>query len=318
MQMPGRKYQASPTSKYRYSINGQEKSDELNENLTTAEYWEYDSRIGRRWNVDPVQKADESSYACFGNNPIWNIDPDGSDTAKYLSNGQLRDAMKIASNRVKDVLKNKAKFHSKQNDKALSNETDVYLDKNKLSFGASAEFNTAVQQYYEGLSHIAWWSGEKDFNRADRILNNPGVNDSWALRLIVANIKDVFGGAMSIITTTANVAVGEAAGAIGTPVGSPPKGVFKSTTQQRIVDAADPINGTYASRVRARGVQDPVSHNFPYSFDKSILSTKPIYKAGGYRIYQLEGTMNKTRGLFEIGVTRNGVIDHRFFRPFKK
>ena len=38
MMMPGRKYQASPASKYRYSINGQEKSDELDENLTTALY----------------------------------------------------------------------------------------------------------------------------------------------------------------------------------------------------------------------------------------------------------------------------------------
>ena len=68
--MPGRKYQASLTSKYRFSINGQEKSDELNENLTTALYWEYDSRIVRRWNVDPKTKPWESPYACFGNNPI--------------------------------------------------------------------------------------------------------------------------------------------------------------------------------------------------------------------------------------------------------
>ena len=34
----------------------------------------------------------------------------------------------------------------------------------------------------------------------------------------------------------------------------------------------------YADRVRMRGVQDPVSHNFPYSFDDAILATKPIPK----------------------------------------
>ena len=34
----------------------------------------------------------------------------------------------------------------------------------------------------------------------------------------------------------------------------------------------------YADRVRARGVQDPVSHNFPYSFDDEILGTLPIPK----------------------------------------
>ncbi len=79
MMMPGRTYQASPTSKYRYSINGQEKSDELNDNLTTALYWEYDARIVRRWNVDPVEKVWESPYLCFSGNPIFNSDPDGDD-----------------------------------------------------------------------------------------------------------------------------------------------------------------------------------------------------------------------------------------------
>jgi hypothetical protein len=77
MTMPGRKYQASPTSTYRYSINGQEKESELNENITSAEYWEYDSRIVRRWNIDPVMKEWESPYSCFSNNPILMVDPDG-------------------------------------------------------------------------------------------------------------------------------------------------------------------------------------------------------------------------------------------------
>ena len=79
MLMPGRKYQASATSKYRYSINGQEKSDELNENLTTALYWEYDSRIGRRWNVDPVTKVEESPYLTFSGNPILYSDKNGDE-----------------------------------------------------------------------------------------------------------------------------------------------------------------------------------------------------------------------------------------------
>ncbi|MBO9714818.1 LysM peptidoglycan-binding domain-containing protein, partial [Sphingomonas sp.] len=74
---------------------------------------------------------------------------------------------------------------------------------------------------------------------------------------------------------------------------------------------------TYADRVRVRGVQDPVSHNFPYSFDDAILKTNPIPKANGYNIYQMPGIMGKKSGVFEIGVTKNGVIDHRFFRPDK-
>ena len=69
--MPGRKYEQTSGKSYRYSINGQEKEKELNENITTAEFWEYDSRIGRRWNIDPKANLSISSYASFGNNRIF-------------------------------------------------------------------------------------------------------------------------------------------------------------------------------------------------------------------------------------------------------
>jgi RHS repeat-associated protein len=86
----------------------------------------------------------------------------------------------------------------------------------------------------------------------------------------------------------------------------------------------------YADRVRQRAVEDPVSHNFPYSMDDSILATNPIPKNNGYSIFQLEGSMTGRvvtdpatgirtqtykQGVYEIGLTKNGVIDHRFFRP---
>jgi hypothetical protein len=88
MQMPGRKY-TSGSSSYRYSINGQEKESELNENITTAQFWEYDSRIGRRWNIDPVTKDDESPYLTFGGNPIVMMDPDGDDWYKNKKSGSV-------------------------------------------------------------------------------------------------------------------------------------------------------------------------------------------------------------------------------------
>jgi len=75
MQMPGREFSSS---EYRYGFNGQEKSDEIDGNHNTALFWEYDSRIGRRWNVDPVMKYFESPYAVLGNNPIYRVDPLGN------------------------------------------------------------------------------------------------------------------------------------------------------------------------------------------------------------------------------------------------
>ncbi|MCR4858676.1 MAG: hypothetical protein K5890_10850 [Bacteroidales bacterium] len=74
--MPGRSFTMGG---YRYFFNGQEADNEvLGEGVSlTAEFWQYDSRLGRRWNVDPVFKEYESPYACFAGNPVWFADPRG-------------------------------------------------------------------------------------------------------------------------------------------------------------------------------------------------------------------------------------------------
>ena len=89
MPMPGRNYQSS--NSYRYGMNGQEKDLEIFEGAMTAEFWEYDSRIGRRWNVDPIVKDWESPYACFSNNPIYYADPAGSNTVTPIPEITLPD-----------------------------------------------------------------------------------------------------------------------------------------------------------------------------------------------------------------------------------
>jgi len=96
MEMKGRSYEAG---KYKYGFNTQEKDDEPERsgaredhlrtktteqiygegNSTSAEFWQYDGRLGRRWNVDPVIKTWESSYATFANNPLIYIDINGDD-----------------------------------------------------------------------------------------------------------------------------------------------------------------------------------------------------------------------------------------------
>lgn len=64
-----------------YGFGGQEKDDEIagSGNSYTAEYWQYDPRLGRRWNVDPMsgKYAWQSPYATFNNNPIYFNDPKG-------------------------------------------------------------------------------------------------------------------------------------------------------------------------------------------------------------------------------------------------
>lgn len=77
MLTPGRRFSASDV--YRYGFNGQEKSDEIKGegNSYHAEFWEYDPRLGRRWNMDPKAVPWESVYAVNRNNPIWVTDFQG-------------------------------------------------------------------------------------------------------------------------------------------------------------------------------------------------------------------------------------------------
>lgn len=61
-----------------------------------------------------------------------------------------------------------------------------------------------------------------------------------------------------------------------------------------------------------RGLQDPVAHNFPYSFDDVNLKAKPITQADGSLLYRHTGTLNGKSGFFEIGLNAEAkTIFHR-------
>lgn len=62
-----------------FDFNRQEKDNEVSGvgNSYTAEFWQYDPRLGRRFNLDPKPNPSISVYACFANNPLFFADPDG-------------------------------------------------------------------------------------------------------------------------------------------------------------------------------------------------------------------------------------------------
>jgi hypothetical protein len=77
--MPGRKFN---TPGYRYGFNGQEMDNEINSidgAYTSAEYWQYDARLGRRWNVDPKASWTRgwTPYHSNLDNPVYYKDPNG-------------------------------------------------------------------------------------------------------------------------------------------------------------------------------------------------------------------------------------------------
>jgi hypothetical protein len=79
MQMHGREFAGGMG--YRYGFGSQEKDNELSGrgNSYTAEYWQYDCRLGRRWNLDPVFNEGMAPYAVNNLNPICIADPEGAE-----------------------------------------------------------------------------------------------------------------------------------------------------------------------------------------------------------------------------------------------
>ena len=84
---------------YRYFFNGQEADNEVFGEVAnyTAEFWQYDSRLGRRWNLDWIYKPFASNYAAFANNPVWFADPSGLDTISMNKHGYITDRVETSS-----------------------------------------------------------------------------------------------------------------------------------------------------------------------------------------------------------------------------
>jgi len=82
MLVPGRNY---ATNSYRYGFQGQEKDDEVKGEGNHYDFGGYglDTRIGRRWSLDPIDPTFESRYVVYRNNPNYFIDPDGQWSIKH-------------------------------------------------------------------------------------------------------------------------------------------------------------------------------------------------------------------------------------------
>jgi RHS repeat-associated protein len=185
-------------------FNGQMKDDEIygEGNAYSAEFWEYDARLGRRWNVDPLPKPHESLYAAFANNPICFIDPDGRDTIlvnkgrlnvnklkddkndfdvlvnvskreykkgeiNYNKDGELRNRHKTL-NVVKDGFTydyTKIKYSDMENRSIEVNALKITFNQKGLSNSESIYkflVNTSNQDYE--FSHIAYLDGSNNMN----------------------------------------------------------------------------------------------------------------------------------------------------------
>ncbi len=83
-----------------FGANSQRLSREISPSAQTAEFWEADMDIGRRWNIEPLIKKypSLSGYVALNDNPINVIDPDGKEIIFIVRNtdGSMKEQLKYS------------------------------------------------------------------------------------------------------------------------------------------------------------------------------------------------------------------------------
>lgn len=140
---PGRSFSSGT---YRYGFNKQEKDNEVSgsNNHYSAQYWEMDPRLGRRWNIDPVKKTHESPYVVLGNNPIWFVDPTGADTS--FSNNTAREQFKETYNFINNAI---AGY-----DKRIDRKLDKWKEKGYENERINKKFSKQIGRLNEARSEL--------------------------------------------------------------------------------------------------------------------------------------------------------------------
>jgi hypothetical protein len=139
---------------YRFGFNGQEKTNEIAGvgNHNTALFWEYDTRLGRRWNTDPVDQVSVSNYATFGNNPIVNVDVLGD----KLRGTTAKSAERMDNAIKNDVLKDK-KFDKLKSLLTVDSKTNQYNSIDKKAFknatkGLNGDENVLAKSIFNAIN----------------------------------------------------------------------------------------------------------------------------------------------------------------------
>jgi YD repeat-containing protein len=200
MQMPGRKY--SSGGSYRYGFNGQEKSTEIDPsgNSMTAEFWQYDARLGRRWNMDPARKKYpyESPYLAFHNNPIQFSDPNGDDPPKNFkkyTNTVDGNSIYLPSSAKIDIY-----------DEKSSNGNKELVGKIKgFNIGSARFINTFINDKFSGYQN---WQNNRETYVSPDIQKNPGgrLDRIMYLRFTLSNTGSSSSGqAIQIVETNNDV-----------------------------------------------------------------------------------------------------------------
>ncbi len=251
-----------------------------------------------------------SPYSLFGGNPISRVDPTGLDWYED-ENGNLRwrkssDGSYTDNNgnewinvgaEATFVFGDRAVYFGQNTDK----DGNISLFSETVALDGGSEL-TEQQALLLGQLNSNW-----SRSKAQEYWNNPIPRNAFKFALSEA---------LSQWTNPQLVVGGLSAGVAG--LGAVPKGAVRGSTTAIRGGAqsskAFKHSFKYHSRIKARALQDPVAHNFPYSFDDVILKAKPITQADGSLLYRHVGHLNGKNGFFEIGLNpQTKTIFHRTF-----
>ncbi|GAA4462072.1 hypothetical protein GCM10023093_07930 [Nemorincola caseinilytica] len=181
---------------YRYGYNGQMKENEVAGvgNHYSALYWEYDPRIGRRWNKDDWNgNPSISTYSTFSGNPISRNDPLGNiDDWVEKKDGNIvwdKDATSQATTKPGEKYLGKAVVDFKgSRDEKLGEGENLFGKGAKLAdvtvYGPKGENDI---QYYKGLSMTSDFKTFGAIDDGDYTVSyrNPGksgaLKSNWAI-----------------------------------------------------------------------------------------------------------------------------------------
>ena len=143
------------TGSYRYGFNTQEKVDEISGdgNHNTAMFWEYDTRLGRRWNLDPKPQVGISDYAVMVCNPVFNMDWLGDKWGNPKEDSKHgREVKKEAAYRLKKLKPKEEKLREKRDaleEKKNKAEENMINNQNEETEAAYNKANSDYTSAYD-------------------------------------------------------------------------------------------------------------------------------------------------------------------------
>ncbi len=228
---------------YRFGFNGQHKDNEIagTGNHNTAMFWEYDTRLGRRWNVDPVVNPSVSLYSVMEGNPILRNDPNGdySRVGAWIRNALWGGNGIARQNSGKD----KGEWGVRYGQEELTSEGKGFVSHFQTEGSRHQSYGEAVQEYK---------NNEQQFDFAKEHGQLKQMDDGWHRESDGKNINEPMS-----LPDKANVLLSNLA--IGTLGNAPQLQIVNATKGEITVLGHYPAYTKLASKLGARRFQIPTN-----------------------------------------------------------